>query len=207
MGGMTIMHLADSRPELIEERVRGVVLVSTSMGDLAELDLGLPRPFGRLVRVVGRRAARAIASLEPWVNPEGNVPPELWLIARHVNFGKGAAARLVDETLAVARATPLDVVAAFYQALMAHDGRSGVERLAGKPVSIVVGDQDRLTPPQHSLRMKSALPSARVVMVPDAGHMVLLERPETVTGEILAHVLTGSSDTQVGVALPLAAGQ
>jgi len=42
MGGMTVMALADRRPELFRERVLGVGLVSTSAGGLGRLDLGVP---------------------------------------------------------------------------------------------------------------------------------------------------------------------
>ena len=43
MGGMTIMGLAALRPELFGSRVVGVALMSTSSGNLADLNFGLPR--------------------------------------------------------------------------------------------------------------------------------------------------------------------
>ena len=42
MGGMTVMALADARPELFGERVVGVALVGTSAGKLAQVTFGLP---------------------------------------------------------------------------------------------------------------------------------------------------------------------
>jgi len=43
MGGMTIMALAEQRPELFLDRVRGVALIGTSAGDVGAS--GLPRPL------------------------------------------------------------------------------------------------------------------------------------------------------------------
>src|SRR5690606_41875574 len=40
MGGMTIMALAEQRPELFRDRVRGVALMSTSAGDVGSSGLG-----------------------------------------------------------------------------------------------------------------------------------------------------------------------
>jgi pimeloyl-ACP methyl ester carboxylesterase len=42
MGGMTIMALADRHPELFGDKIKGVALISTSAGKLAEVSLGLP---------------------------------------------------------------------------------------------------------------------------------------------------------------------
>ena len=43
MGGMTIMQLAQTRPELFGDRIRGVALFSTSAGEMADYSPD-PRP-------------------------------------------------------------------------------------------------------------------------------------------------------------------
>lgn len=45
------------------------------------------------------------------------------------------------------------------------------------PVLLVVGDADQVTPVAGSEAMLRAQPAARLVVVPDAGHMVVLEKP------------------------------
>jgi len=40
---------------------------------------------------------------------------------------------------------------------------------------IVCGEQDKLTPPSLSESLKKAIPGATVVLVPSAGHMVMIE--------------------------------
>ena len=48
------------------------------------------------------------------------------------------------------------------------------------PTSIIVGDKDWLTPPDHSRAIAEVVPSARLEVVPNTSHLVQLERPEVV---------------------------
>lgn len=48
------------------------------------------------------------------------------------------------------------------------------------PVLVLVGDEDRLTPPSDSEDMVAALPNARFSRLASAGHMAALERPDAV---------------------------
>jgi pimeloyl-ACP methyl ester carboxylesterase len=57
------------------------------------------------------------------------------------------------------------------------------------PVLVVVGEQDVLTPPADSQAMADAIPEARLVTVPGAGHLAPMERPKAVAealGEFFA---------------------
>ena len=49
------------------------------------------------------------------------------------------------------------------------------------PTLVVVGEQDVLTPPERAAEMATAMPNARLVVVPDCGHLSTLEQPEAVT--------------------------
>lgn len=49
------------------------------------------------------------------------------------------------------------------------------------PTLVLVGEQDVATPPELSEEMAAAIPGARLVRVPDCGHLSTLERPEAVT--------------------------
>jgi pimeloyl-ACP methyl ester carboxylesterase len=54
------------------------------------------------------------------------------------------------------------------------------------PTLVLVGAQDALTPPALSDEMAAGIPGARLVKVPDCGHLSTLERPEAVTRELVA---------------------
>ena len=49
------------------------------------------------------------------------------------------------------------------------------------PTLVLVGDEDRTTPPERAREMADAIPDARLVVVPRAGHLVLLEQPDATT--------------------------
>lgn len=46
------------------------------------------------------------------------------------------------------------------------------------PVAVVVGEEDTLTPPSEAASMAAAVPGARLVTIPGAGHLSNLEAPE-----------------------------
>jgi pimeloyl-ACP methyl ester carboxylesterase len=63
------------------------------------------------------------------------------------------------------------------------DSRPGLAGISC-PVLVLVGEGDQLTPPDLSREMAAAIPGARLVIVPGAGHASTLERPEAVTGAL-----------------------
>ena len=60
------------------------------------------------------------------------------------------------------------------------------------PTIVVVGDNDQLTPPDLAEEIADGITDARLVVIPDFGHLSPLERPEAVT-QALAGLLEGSA--------------
>jgi pimeloyl-ACP methyl ester carboxylesterase len=54
----------------------------------------------------------------------------------------------------------------------------------GIPALVVVGDRDVLTPPADSEAMAAAIPGAKLVTIPGAGHLAPMERPKAVAGAL-----------------------
>ncbi|WP_084956010.1 alpha/beta fold hydrolase [Thermoactinospora rubra] len=181
MGGMTVMGLAARRPELFGDRIRGVALLGTSCGGLAGSTFGLRGPLGRAVPrmtplVLERMLARAplidrSAALKRGVN---------WPVTRYLAFGPGARREHVSLVNGMVAATPTEVMVGFFHGIMAHDKADALHALASVETLVMVGARDRLTPPSHAHRIAQALPGARLIVVPGAGHMLGLERPEVV---------------------------
>jgi pimeloyl-ACP methyl ester carboxylesterase len=185
MGGMTIMALAASRPELFGARVAGVVLVSTSAGSLVPSGRGLP-PTVRIRSAAqtrffafGRRHPRFMTRGRR-ILPGPDRPGHLRLVRRGL-FGPHADPQLVRECAHMLFATPMSTVCGFFPALAEHDKAGTLAALAAVPVHIVVGELDRLTPLAHSRALAAELPNATLHVERDCGHMVLTERPESVT--------------------------
>ncbi len=187
MGGMTVMALADARPELFGDRVVGVALVCTSAGKLAQVTFGLPTaalPVTRRVLPVLTRGMTARP--RPFERTRRAGSDLVFLFTRRGGFGSGdVSPAVVDFVATMGARTPVDVIAEFYDTFMTHDKLAALDVLDGVEVLVVAGDRDLLTPPDHSRAFAAALPDARLVVVEDAGHMVALEHPEQVSDELL----------------------
>ena len=58
------------------------------------------------------------------------------------------------------------------------------------PALVICGDADRMTPLQDCLLLEQRIRTSQLVVVPGAGHMVMLERPVLVARAV-QHFLTG----------------
>jgi len=180
MGGMTVMALAEQRPELLDERVAGVALVGTSAADLAIGTYQLPAPVARLAQ----RLVPVLGELGVLAERRG-LPRYVGPLDRWLLFPRGADPELVRQALDVHRASSAEVVAAFLPTLSGHDRRAALRALAHVPAVVVVGDQDRLCPLAHSQALAAALPSSELTVFPGVGHMVHLERRPEVSAILL----------------------
>ncbi|MBG0827782.1 alpha/beta hydrolase [Planomonospora sp. ID67723] len=183
MGGMTIMALADRHPELFGDRIKGVALIGTSAGRLAEVSLGLPALLSKAVHKVTPGAVSLLGRRGELVDRGRHAASDIaFLVLRNLGFGdsKNVSPTVVDFVESMIRSTPFEVIADFYPALMSHDKLTALNVLDDVPTSIVVGDKDWLTPVEHSKAIAAALPRAWFTEVPDSSHLVHLERPAAV---------------------------
>jgi pimeloyl-ACP methyl ester carboxylesterase len=193
MGGMTVMALGDQFPEVVRERVVGVAFVGTSCGKLGEVNFGLPVAGVNAVRRVLPGVLRALGSQAELVEKGRRATADLFtgLIKRY-SFGSRdvdpAVSRFAERLI---EGTPIDVVAEFYPAFTEHDKAEALQIFAEVPVLVLAGDRDLVTPSTHSEEIAELLPEAELVVVPDGGHLVMLEHPEAVMdrlAELLARV-------------------
>ena len=162
MGGMTLMALAERRPDLFGSRIAAAALISTSSGQITS------RPFRLPARLDGAASALASARLRrPAV--------------RQLVFGKKVDPREVDILMADLSATPGRSLSGFFEAITRHDVGHALSVLDSIPVEIMHGTRDRLLPPRHGNRLAQLLPHARLWMYPTAGHMLMQERHRDVT--------------------------
>ncbi|HYK27097.1 MAG TPA: alpha/beta hydrolase [Streptosporangiaceae bacterium] len=187
MGGMTIMALADQQPELFGTKIIGVVLICTT-SHMVDATSWLPAPLRPLARLTGPALLRSssrgrrAALIERLRQTSGDLA---FLSTRFIAFGDQAVSPAVVEFLErVIRATPIDVVADFYLALVDHDKRRALAVLGKVPTVVIAAEEDRLIPARQVAEMAATIPGATLVRVRRAGHSVILERPEAVTEEI-----------------------
>lgn len=186
MGGMTVMALADKYPELIRERVVGVALVGTSSGRLGEVNFGLPVAGVNAVRRVLPGVLKALGQRAELVEKGRRATADLFAgVIKRYSF----ATRDIDPAVArfaerMIESTPIDVVAEYYPAFSDHDKADALPRFADLPVLVLAGVRDLVTPSEHSEAIADVLPDAELVLVPDTGHLVMLEHPAVVTDRL-----------------------
>ncbi|MCZ7458549.1 alpha/beta fold hydrolase [Streptomyces sp. WMMC940] len=186
MGGMTLMALAAAYPELIRERVVGAAFVGTSAGRLGEVNYGLPVAGVNVVRRVLPGVLKALGSQAELVERGRRATADLFagLIKRYSFSSRDvdpAVARFAERMI---EGTPIDVVAEFYPAFAEHDKAAALDVFQEVPVLVLAGDRDLVTPSSHSEAIADLLPDGELVIVPDAGHLVMLEHPEVVTDRL-----------------------
>ncbi|MER5964291.1 alpha/beta hydrolase [Streptomyces sp. NPDC002057] len=186
MGGMTIMALAERFPEFVRERVVGVAFVGTSAGKLAEVSYGLPIAGVNAVRRVLPGVLRALGSQAELVERGRRATADLFagLIKKYSFASKDVDPAVVRFAERMIESTPIDVVAAFYPAFAEHDKAAALPVLHELPVLALAGDNDLVTPSSHTEAIADLLPDAELVIVPDGGHLVMLEHPEAVTDRL-----------------------
>ncbi|MBZ6108397.1 MULTISPECIES: alpha/beta fold hydrolase [Streptomyces] len=203
MGGMTVMALADAFPELVRERVVGVALVGTSSGRLGEVNFGLPvagvnavrRVLPGVLKVLGQRAELVEKGRRATADLFAGIIKRYSFASRDVD---PAVARFAERMI---ESTPIDVVAEYYPAFNDHDETDALAEFADLPVLVLAGVRDLVTPSEHSEEIAGLLPDAELVLVPDAGHLVMLEHPELVTdrlADLLARAGAVPAATTVG---------
>jgi len=190
MGGMTIMALAADHPELFGTKVIGTVLIST-VATAVDPAAWLPAP----VRLAARQAAvpvlrgvargRPAALVERLRSSGGDLA---FISTRHIAFSdRGISPAVVDFLEHMIRSTKIGVVSDFYLALLAHDKQEALATVGRVPSAVIVGDQDRLIGSQGE-NLARGIPGARLILLPETGHVPMLERPAAVTEAIAALV-------------------
>jgi pimeloyl-ACP methyl ester carboxylesterase len=196
MGGMTVLSLVEAHPELFHlgpngtpARVQGVVLLSTSTGKIASLTLGLPSAFARLTGPVIPILLQG-ARRRPTLVERGRAMGTdiAWVFTKKLSFAREVDPALVEYLTRMISRTRIEVIAEFYSALLEHDKLAALADLAETRVLVICGDQDMLTPLEHTNAIAASLPSARLVVVPNAGHMALMEAADEVDPPIAALV-------------------
>lgn len=166
MGGMTIQAYLTRHEEQVGATVAGAVLVATHARSRQPLPRGLAAAVVGSDRLEDRMRRRRSGRLS---------------VRR--TFGRHARAEHLDATRQNFAATPGSVRAGFLLDMLEMDLRPGLDRV-NVPVSILCGPLDTLTPIGGSRELERLIPDARLVEVPDAGHMLVFEAPDLIVEAI-----------------------
>ncbi|MEO7981927.1 MAG: alpha/beta hydrolase [Sporichthyaceae bacterium] len=185
MGGMTIMALADEHPELFGERVVAVALIATSPGKLAEVTFGVPAAAGRALRRLAPKALTALNRRPALVARGRSLGADIeFVFTKRYSFATDVPPALVLFVSRMHDQTPLDVLAELFPAFDAHDKLAALDVLNGVETLVLGGEQDLMTPADHSREIVAQVPGAELAILPEAGHLVMLEHHDVVTDHL-----------------------
>jgi pimeloyl-ACP methyl ester carboxylesterase len=185
MGGMTVMALADQHPELFGDRVIGVALVATSPGKLAEVGLGVPAAAGRVLMKVAPKALTALNRRPDLVARGRSLGGDLqFVLTKRYSFATDVPPSFTRFVARMHEQTPLDVLAELVPAFSSHDKLEALGVLDGVETLVLGGENDLMTPADHSRDIAALLPGAELVILKDAGHMLMLEHYDVVTDHL-----------------------
>jgi pimeloyl-ACP methyl ester carboxylesterase len=178
MGGMTIMRLAQSRPELFGSQILGVALFSTSAGELLNHSpiRGIP---GRTFHRVAEPVMAGLNRIPELVAQGRRAGSDLgYVVTRRLAFGPEVSASYVDFASEMLAQIPLEVVADYYPAFAELDEFRALEILSTVPTVVVGGEDDVITPIEHTARIIDLLPKAEAIRVENCGHLGMIEKHE-----------------------------
>jgi pimeloyl-ACP methyl ester carboxylesterase len=168
MGGMTIMSLATHRPDVLKERAKATVLVSTAATDLGSRS------------AQGTRIATAMVA-SPVVSRA--MQSRYGHVLVRSSFGENPVRAHMDLTRDLFGGTHGTVRGDFLVSMSTMDLLEGAATIA-VPTTVMVGTRDALTLPKKADQIVATVPGARLITLQNRGHMLPLEDPDSVTDEI-----------------------
>jgi len=171
--------------------IRRGVLVGHSMGgaiaQLAALEAS-DRVAGLVLVGTGGRLRVHPAILEAARDP-GRFK-EAVAVASEWHFGPAAPKSMITAIHARMLEGRPDVMYGDYLACDAFDVLDRLGEIKA-PTLVIAGRQDQLTPEKYSRFLADRIPGARLALIEQAGHMVMMEQPEAVVAAIRSYLLEG----------------
>lgn len=176
MGGFAIQEFARRYPEQIGTKVLGVGLLASSSGDMRQHSIirGIPdRMFPPLAETAMAALNRIPAVVEKSRKASTDVA---YVVTRRLGYGDhNVPPEYVDFLSEMVSVTPLDVISDFYPAFAEFDGRRGLEQLSRVETAVIGGETDSIIPIGHTRMLLNLLPGADSLLLPDSGHMGMIE--------------------------------
>jgi pimeloyl-ACP methyl ester carboxylesterase len=163
MGGYAAFEVTRQAPE----RVAKLALLDTGAGAETAERTAQRQPLLHLARS-GRFAEITEDQFPLLVHRSRHGDAALKAKVRAMNEETGAEAYLRQQQAIIGR----------------PDSRPGLATIVC-PTLVLVGDEDQLTPPVLAHEMAAGISQARLVIVPQCGHLSTMERPEAVTAALV----------------------
>lgn len=159
---------------LTEQRLSPAVLVGHSLGGAVAQQHALTRSDDVAALVLVGTGARLRVS-ETFLRGFAEDPVETAEEFARWHFAPGADPRLVAKLTGNLRSAPPQVTRADLLACDAFDVMGRLREIRA-PTLVLVGAEDRLTPPKYAEHLHAQIPGSTLQVIDGAGHMVFWER-------------------------------
>ena len=182
MGGMALMAFAEHYPDVFADRVVGAALVSTTAGGIKPHRVLSALIPDRLGSTIGPRLVAGLARAPELVDSARRRGSNIgFVVTDRFAFGGRCRSSLRRVRGRDARRHAVRRARRVLPELRgAGQVRGPASAFAAVPTTIVCGTGDLLTSVGHSRKMAGRIHGARLVEVPGAGHMVLIERADRI---------------------------
>jgi pimeloyl-ACP methyl ester carboxylesterase len=155
---------------------RAFVLVGHSMGGAIALEIGIHPPKNLAGMVLVGTGSRLTVTRAIFQMIEGDLDLFFQTITQFA-FATEAASEIRKNFIHAVRHCSPKVLFKDFKACDAFDAGNRLEKIH-VPVLILCGAEDRLTPTKYSHYLHEKIGASRLVIVPEAGHLVMAERPQ-----------------------------
>lgn len=163
--------------DFVEELgLQKVMVVGCSLGSAITLTIALSQPAW--LRAIGLVGAGARLRVQPALLEDIKANPQSVLAMLGELCVSPSSSSEVREAVRdkLLSAKP-DVVHNDFSACDAFDVMNSIKKIS-VPTWIIVGEDDKLTPVKYAHFLDREIPVTSLTIVPDAGHLVMIERPE-----------------------------
>ena len=164
------------------------VLVGHSMGGAIVLELGLDPPEGLQGIVVVGSGAKLPVTRAIFQMLSDNPEAFFETIGRFA-FSPAAPVAMVERFVLVARQCPPPVIFNDFQACDHFDIRNRLPEIK-IPTLVLCGEEDQLTPVKYSRYLHEGITTSSLTLIPNAGHMVMMEQPDPLNRGIESFLAT-----------------
>lgn len=159
--------------------------MGSAMAITAALDYG--QPVDGLVLIGSGSRLRVLPALLDSLRG-GNIDPSFL----RVGFSPATPADIWEKELALMLQIHPEILLNDFSACDQFDRSADISAIK-VPVLLITGEDDRLTPLKYAEFLRDRISTAKLIIVPQAGHQVMLEKPDAVSQAIADFLSTASN--------------
>ncbi len=171
-------------------QIQQLHLCGHSMGGAIAMQMALqaPKRIKRLIIIGSAARLKVNPQILELVAHPSTVPKAMEMLLKY-SFSETTSTSIIQQTARSLANTRPSVLYNDFRACDAFDIGEEVNKISC-PTLILVGSEDKMTPPRLGKWLAQSIPQAKYIEIPGAGHMLPLEQPQVVADLIIQFLST-----------------